>query len=94
MVGLFLLNYGTYRTKNNGYTYKDLRGRNVVIEDEEIYEFMNYALFGAENIETDSMEFMKINCFSLRQGSNIESFIKAINDSLISRDDRKYMRNQ
>lgn len=93
-IGLFVLNYGNYRTKNNGYSYEDLKERNSVISGNEIYEFMNFALFDAENIENDSMEFMKINCFSLKHSSDLESFIKSINDSILSSSDRLFMANQ
>ena len=63
-----------------------------VIKDIETYEFMNFTLFVASNIETDSLEFIKLNCFSLKHTSDLKSFISSSSDSLLSREDKKIMR--
>ncbi len=94
LIGLFVLNYNNYRETNAGYSYSDLKDRYPVIEDIETYDFMNHTLFDGDSILTDSMEFMKLNCFSLKHSSDLKSFINSISDSLLSSSDKKFMRNQ
>ena len=89
LIGVFVLNYDNYRKSNAGYSYSDLMEKYPVIKDIETYEFMNYALFGASDIETDSMEFIKLNCFSLKHTSDLKSFVSSASDSLLSREDKK-----
>ena len=66
----------------------------AAFEDIETYDFMNHTLFDGDSILTDSMEFMKLNCFSLKHSSDLKSFINSISDSLLSSSDKKFMRNQ
>ncbi len=94
LIGLFVLNYDNYRKTNAGYSYSDLKEKYPVIKEEVAYEFMNYALFGAPKTETDSLEFIKLNCFSTKHTSDLKSFISSMNDSLLSKADKKIMKQQ
>ncbi len=94
LIGVFVLDYDNYRKTNAGYSYSDLKEKYPVIKDTETYEFMNYAFFGASNIITDSLEFIKLDCFSLKHSSDLKSFISSANDRLLSREDKISMRQQ
>jgi hypothetical protein len=54
-IGLFVLNYDNHRKINTSYSYSELKERNTLVKANDIYDFMNYALFGADSILTDSM---------------------------------------
>lgn len=47
LVGFFLNGYDDYRKTNAGYSFNDLKNKYTVISNQEIYDFMNYTLFGA-----------------------------------------------
>jgi hypothetical protein len=94
LIGVFVLNYDNYRKRNIDYSYSDLKDNYSVINDKEAYEFMNYALFGASNIVADSLEFIKLNCFSLMHTSQLKSFINSSSDTLLNSSDKKFMRQQ
>jgi len=94
LIGVFVLNYDNYRKTNASYSYSDLIEKYPMIKEKEVYQFMNYALFGASNIDTDSLEFIKLNCISLKHSSDLKSFISSTSDSLLSRADKKIMRQQ
>lgn len=94
LIGLFVLNYDNHRKINAGYSFSELKETNELIKGNYIYDFMNHALFDSDSILTDSLEFMKINCFSLKHSNELKSFINSINDSLLSSTDKKCMKNQ
>lgn len=94
LIGLFVLNYDNHRQTNAGYSYLDLKERYTVITDPEAYDFMNEVLYENDSNLTDSMEFMKLNCFSIKHSSELKSFIKSINDSILSNTDKKFLKNQ
>ena len=73
LISLYGLNYINYSRSMAGYSYLDLEEKYPVIKGDEIYDFMNQALFECDTILTDSMEFIKLNCFSLKQGPEIKS---------------------
>lgn len=94
LIGLFVLNYDNYRKTNAGYSYSDLKKRYNVITNNDTYDFLNYSLFGADSILSDSLEFIKINCFTLKHSSKLKSFINSISDTLLSPTDKKIMKSQ
>jgi hypothetical protein len=94
LIGLFLLNYDNYRKNNASYSYLDLKEKYNVIKEKEVYSFMNSTFFKTDAIRSDSMEFTKIKCFSKKHSSELKSFIKSVNDTLLSSSEKKYMKNQ
>jgi len=94
LISLYGLNYINYSRSMAGYSYLDLEEKYPVIKGDEIYDFMNQALFECDTILTDSMEFIKLNCFSLKQGPEIKSFINSQNDNLINKADKNFMKKQ
>lgn len=94
LVGLFLNGYDVFRKKNAGYSYLDLKNRNTVISEHEVYDFMNYAIFGVDNSISERREFFKLNCFALKHSSDLRKFISSQSDTILTRQDKKYMRSQ
>lgn len=93
-VAFFLNGYNDYRKTNVEYSYNDLKSRNTVIAGQEIYDFMNYALFGADSVIDDRREFMKLNCFSFKHSSDLKKFINAQSDTVLTSQDKRFMRLQ
>ena len=73
LIGFFMNGYHDYRKVNAGYSYDDLKNRNTVISEQEIYDFMNYTLFGADSVFDDRREFLKLNCFSFKHSSDLKT---------------------
>jgi hypothetical protein len=94
LIGFFLNGYDDYRKTNAGYSYDDLKDRNTVISEQEIYDFMNYTLFGADSVIDDRREFMKLNCFSLKHNTELKEFINTQPDTILTRHDKKFMKSQ
>lgn len=94
LIGFFLNDYKNYRETNLGYTYEDLKSRNLVIVEQEIYEFMNSNIFDVDSILVDKREFMKINCFTLKHSSDLRKFINSQTDSILTSYDKKFMKSQ
>ena len=93
-LGVFVLNYDKYMVTSAGYSYSDLKEVQAVITDAECYDFMNNALLGGEKILTDSMEFIKLNCYSLKHSSELKSFINSLNDSILNASDKDFMKSE
>ena len=89
--GLFVLNFDNHTKKLAGYTYSDLKAMYTVITDETTYNFMNHVLSPSDTLLSDSMRFTKLNCFTMKHTPKLRSFIRSMDDSLVSRTDRKYM---
>ena len=53
LIGFFFNGYDNYRNTNCGSSYDDLTNRNAVVSEQEIYDFMNFALFEADRIIID-----------------------------------------
>jgi hypothetical protein len=94
LIGFFLNGYGVYRKTNAGFSYDDLKSRNTVISEQEIYDFMNYTFFGADSAIDDRREFMKLNCFSFKHSSDLKRFINSQPDSILTSRDKKFMMGQ
>lgn len=94
LLAFFMNGYDHYRKKNAGYSYDELKTRNIVISEQEIYDFMNYTLFGADSLIDDKRESMKLICFSLKHNSDIKRFIFSQPDTVLTTQDRKYMGSQ
>lgn len=94
LIGFFLNGYSNYRKTNTGYSYDDLKNKYTVISDPEIYNFMNYNLFGADSIIDDRGEFVKINCFSFKHSSDLKKFIGTQPDSVLTIQNQKFMKSQ
>lgn len=94
LIGFFLNGYDDYRKTNAGYSYDDLKKRNTVIYEQEIYDFMNYTLFCADSLIDDRREFMKLNCFSLKHSLDLKKFINSQPDSILTSHDIKFIKSQ
>lgn len=94
LLAFFMNGYDHYRKKNAGYSYDELKTRNIVISEQEIYDFMNYTLFGADSLIDDKRESMKLICFSLKHKPDIKRFIFSQPDTVLTTQDRKYMGSQ
>lgn len=94
LVGLFLNGYDVFRKKNAGYSYLDLKDRNTVISEQEVYDFMNYTILGVDNSISERRKFIKLNCFALKHSSDLRKFISSQSDTILTRQDKKFMRSQ
>jgi len=94
LIGLFVNGYGNYRKNKISYSYEDLKSKNTVISEQEIYDFMNYTIFEADSVINDRREFMKLNCFSLKHSSELKKFINSQPETVLTIQDKKYMKSQ
>lgn len=94
LIGLFLNSYDDYRKTNAGYSYDDLKNKYTVIYEQEIYEFMNYTLFGADSVIEDRREHIKLNCLSFKHSSSLKKFINSQTDTVLTSQDKKFMKSQ
>ena len=94
IIGFFLNGYDDYRKTNTGYSYDELKNKYTVIFEQEIYDFMNYALFGADSVIYDRREFKKLNCFSFEHSTALKKFIKSLSDTVLTSHDKKFMNSQ
>jgi hypothetical protein len=55
---------------------------------------MNQTILSGDEATSDSLEFLKLVCFSLKHSEELYSFIKSIEDSLVPKLDKRYMLKQ
>lgn len=94
IIGFFLNGYDDYRKTNAGYSYDELKNKYTVISEQEIYDFMNYTLFGADSVIDDRREFMKLICISFTHSSDLKKFINSQPDTVLTGQDKKIMTAQ
>lgn len=99
LIGLYLI--GLYHSDNyinenaiNGYSYQDLKEKYTVVYEDEVYEFMNSAIFNSDKNIEDKREFIKLNCFTLYHSTNLKKFIHSIDESILTNNDKKYIQSQ
>ncbi len=94
LLGLLVYWYYDYFNSNAAYSYDELKSKNTVISEQEIYDFMNFAFFNADSILKDKREFAKINCFTIQHGQDISNFINSLSDTVLTSEDKIYMKTQ
>jgi hypothetical protein len=85
IIGLFIY--------NTGDSYVQLKRNNKLIDDQGIYDFVNFAFFKADNIGLDKREFTKLNCFTQKYSTYITEFIDLQPDTVLSKQDKNYMKS-
>ena len=75
-------------------TYEQLKEEFRLINEVEIYEFMNSMLNGKDTVVEDKREHIKIDCLTLEHGIEFREFLELQDDSLISKEDKEFMKLQ
>ncbi|BDD06666.1 hypothetical protein [Aureibacter tunicatorum] len=91
-LGMFIFDYNSFRKRYTGYSYDDLKSVSTVIDDVESYSFMNSNEL--DSVLLDSMQYLKVNCFTLKHSSDLDKFIKSLSDTVLNDKDKRYMRGQ
>lgn len=75
-------------------TYEQLKEEFRLINEVEIYEFMNSLLNGKDTVVEDKREHIKIDCLTREHGIEIREFLEMQDDSVISKEDKEIMKLQ
>lgn len=94
LIGIFVFRYYNDVKSNVLYSYDELKSRNIVISDQEIYDFMNIALLNGDSLRTDKREFLKLNCFTITHDSYMAKFISSQADTVLTAQDKTFMKSQ
>jgi hypothetical protein len=93
MIAFYMTNYISPNRQSRDLDYSELVKKHKFIEEEFAYELVNELIF-SDSALVDSMEFVKINAFSIPHSKEMKRFIKSFPDSVLNRNDKRYMTKQ